>query len=337
MKLIERRRAERKPAQISIRALSFSFIRTKEFPVLLGLLVVSAIFALTTEAFLTSFNIFQLMRQMAVLAVIAAGMTYVIAAGEIDISVGSTYNLSANVMALLIASSDWSPWVALVAALVVGTLAGTLNGLLSVLLKLPTLIVTLGTISLYRGLTVVLSNGLSVGNLPPDSFYNIGSERIGAVPQMALIALAIIALAALAFRHTVFARELLAIGSNSEAARRVGIRVNLRKIQVMALLGLMCGAGAALGIAYLRSASPQSGTGFELLAIAAVVIGGTPLQGGVGTVWGTLIGIALIMVIQNGLILLGIPSVWQIATTGLMILGAVAVQQFVRKMTGPTA
>lgn len=335
MKVAERQ--EMMPAASPGRALGWRIITTKEFPVLLGLLVVGGVFALTTQSFLTSFNIFQLMRQMAVLAVIAVGMTYVIAAGEIDISVGSIYNLAANVMALLIATADFSPWVALIAALLVGALAGALNGALSVLLKLPTLIVTLGTISLYRGLTVVLSNGLSVGNLPPDNFYNIGSERIGAMPLMAIVALAIIVVAALVFRHTVFSRQLLAIGSSNEGARRAGIRVNVRKIQVMALLGLMCGAAAALGLAYLRSASPQSGTGFELFAIAAVVIGGTPLQGGVGTVWGTLIGIALIMVIQNGLILLGIPAVWQIAATGLMILGAVAVQQIVRKLTQPTS
>lgn len=318
---------------VSVQALIWRIASIKEFPVLLGLLVVGTIFALTTDSFLTSFNIFQLMRQMVVLAVISVGMTYVIAAGEIDISVGSIYNLAANVMALLIATAGWSPWGALLAALLIGTLAGALNGLLSVMLRLPTLIVTLGTISLYRGLTVVLSNGLSVGNLPPSDYYNIGSERIGAIPQMALVALAIVFVAALALRHTVFARQLLAIGSNTEGARRAGIRVNVRKIQVMALLGLMCGVGAALGIAYLRSASPQSGAGFELLAIAAVVIGGTPLQGGVGTIWGTLIGITLIMVIQNGLILLGIPAVWQIAATGLMILGAVAIQQLVRKYT----
>lgn len=313
--------------------LSRRILVNQEIAVLLGLVAVGLFFSVSTPFFLTPFNLFQITRQMVVLAVISVGMTFVIASGEIDISVGSMYNLAANVMALLIAQAGMNAWVAGAAALLVGLLAGALNGSISVVLGLPTLIVTLGTISLYRGLTIMLSGGLSIGNLPDSNFYFIGSKGIGPIPYMVIFALLVVAAAAWIFRRTVFAQELLAVGSNVQAARRVGIRIKARKIQVMALNGLMCGIAAVLGLAYLRAASPQSGVGFELLAIAATVVGGTPLRGGVGTVWGTLIGIALIMVIQNGLILMGLPAAWQIASTGILLLGAVAVQQLVRRRT----
>ncbi len=306
-------------------------LAAQEIPALLGLLTVGVFFSLATPFFFTELNLFQLTRQTALLAVIAVGMTFVISAGEIDISVGSMYNLAANVMALLIAQSGLDPWMASLFALGVGVLAGALNGVLAALLKLPTLIVTLGTVSLYRGITIMLSGGLSIGNLPASEFYDLGSEGLGRFPYMAMIALGIVIVAAWVFRKTVFARQLLAIGSNVAAARRTGVRVNRLKVAVMALNGLMCGMAAVLGMAYLRSASPQSGVSYELLAIAAVVVGGTPLRGGVGTVWGTLIGIMLIMVIQNGLILMGLPAAWQVAATGALIIGAVAIQQLVRK------
>lgn len=306
-------------------------LAVREVPVLMGLIIVVVFFAVTTPVFLTSFNLIQLVRQIALLLAISLGMTFVISAGEIDISVGAIYNLAANVMALLIAQAEFDPWIAALGALLVGALAGLVNGILSAVLRLPTLIVTLGTVSLYRGTTILLTGGLSVGNLPRTSFFDLGSEKLGPVPLLAVVAFILVLIMAWIYGNTIFAKHLLAIGSNAAAARRTGVRLNLRKMQVMTLNGVMCGSAAILGMAYLRSASPQSGTGYELLAIAAVVIGGTPLQGGAGTIWGTLIGISLILVIQNGLILLGLPAAWQVAATGAMILIAVAVQQIVRK------
>ena len=302
----------------------------QEITVLLGLIAVGAIFSLAAENFLTPFNLFQMTRQMALFTVIAIGMTFVISASEIDISVGAIYNLAANVMALLIAHSGFDPWIAGLIALFVGVLAGLLNGALAVALGLPTLIVTLGTVNLYRGITILLSRGLSIGNLPNSSFYNIGSGQLGPIPYLAIFALLVVIAAAWVYRNTVFAKQLLAVGSNREAAKRSGVRVKARKVQVMGFMGLMCGIAAVMGMAYLRSASPQSGVGYELIAIAATVVGGTPLQGGLGTIWGTLIGIALIIVIQNGLLLLGLPVAWQITSTGVMILVAVAIQQLIR-------
>lgn len=304
---------------------------SQELAVLIALAAVTLFFALAAPFFLSELTLRQNTRQIAMIAMIATGMTFVIASGEIDISVGSIYNLAATVMALLIANHGFDPWAAAFVALVVGALAGMGNGVLAVVLRLPTLIVTLGTVSIYRGLTILLSGGLSIGNFPNHDFYVLGTRGIGFIPIVVVIALIIIIVASLVFQRTIFARELLAIGSSTPAARRTGIRNGRRKVQVMALNGFFCGLAAVIGISFLRSASPQSGVGFELLAIASVVVGGTPLQGGVGTIFGTLIGATLITVIQSGLIQLGLPAVWQITATGAMILGAVAIQQIVRR------
>jgi ribose transport system permease protein len=307
-----------------------SLFSIHELPVFLSLLAVGAIFSLTTTTFLTPFNLFQLARQMAILAVISIGMTFVISSGEIDISVGAIYNLSAVTMALLISQAGFSPWTAMIVAMLIGVIAGALNGIISVVFKLPTLIVTLGTVSLFKGITSTICKGLSIGNFPDNIFYVIGSGRFGPVPYLAVVALLVFFVAHFIYKNTVFSRELLSIGSNNKAAGRTGIDINRRKIQVMALMGLMCGIAAVMSIAYLRSSSPDSGSGYELTAIAATVVGGTPLTGGIGSILGTLVGIALITVIQNGLMLAGLPTSVQIASTGIMILLAVGIQQLVR-------
>ena len=324
---------ENDSGKIMIRAQKMfkQLLTSREFAVLSALIIVCMFFSITTPLFFSSLNLFQVTRQMSVMAVIATGMTFVIAAGEIDISVGAIYNLAANIMALLIAQRGLTPWEAAIFALLAGLAAGMLNGALSAMLNLPSFIVTLGTVSLYRGLTIMLSGGLSIGNLPKSSFYDIGSKGLGAVPYIAIFALVIVTIGAWIFHNTVFSQNVLALGSNKEAAYRSGIQIKIRKVQVMALNGLVCGIAAILGIAYLQSASPQTGVGYEMSAIAAAVVGGTPLQGGEGTVWGTLIGVALIIVIQNGLILMGLPAAWQIAATGLMILTAVGVRQIAQK------
>jgi ribose/xylose/arabinose/galactoside ABC-type transport system permease subunit len=309
---------------------SRGILAARELPVLIGLLVISLVFSVSTPFFLTPLNLFQLTRQMAVLAVISIGMTYVISTGEIDISVGGMFNLANNVMAVLIGWHHVDPWVACLAALAVGMGAGALNGALSVSLGLPTLIVTLGTVNLFRGLTMMVSKGMTIGNLPSSTFFAIGAQGFGPITYVAIAALAVVIGSAWLFRNTLLVRQLLAIGSGPEAARRVGVGVGRRKIQVMTINGLLCGVAAILGLAVLGSASPQSGIGYEMSAIAATVVGGTSLSGGKGTIWGTLLGITLIMAIQNGLMLIGLPSAWQVVSTGVLLLAAVGVQQLVR-------
>ena len=310
-----------------------SVIGSREAPVFAGLAVVFTFFALATKFFLTPLNLFGITRQIAILAVISVGEAYVISCAEIDISVGAIYNLANTAMAVLIAWKGFNPWVAVVAALVVGALSGLLNGALSVSLGLPTLIVTLGTMSIYRALAFAVSKGSIVGNLGTSAFFDIGYKGLGPFTYVAIAGLIIVAFAAWYQRNTVFSLQVMGIGSNAAAAKRVGIRIGLRKIGVMALSGLLCGFAGALGLGMIGSASPESGTGYEMLAIAAVVIGGTPLKGGSGTIWGTLLGISLVLIIQDGLMLMGLPSPWQLAITGVILLFAVALQQVILMRT----
>ncbi|MCA9906815.1 MAG: ABC transporter permease, partial [Anaerolineae bacterium] len=287
------------------------------------------LFSLLTPFFFTASNLLLISRQMAILGVIAVGMTFVLASGEVDLSVGWTFNMVMSAMAMLMVSGV-NPWLTIPIGLALGVLLGVFNGLFAVIFKLPTIIVTLGTLTLYRGLALSVSGGRTVGNLPESSFFEIGSGNLGGVPLMSIIMIVVFVVGAWLLRNTQFARHLLALGANRQAAERVGMRVARLRILVMAFSGLMCGIAGVLGLAFLGAADAQSGSGYELTAIAAAIIGGAKLGGGSGTVWGTLIGIALIMAIQNGLALMGLPPAWQISSTGIVLIAAVTVDYLTR-------
>ncbi len=302
----------------------------REFGVLQALLAVIVLFSLLTPHFLTASNLLLISRQMAILAVITAGMTFVLASGEVDLSVGWIFNMVMSAMAILMSQYGVAPWLTIPLGLLLGLALGAFNGLIAVFLDLPTIIVTLGTLTLYRGLALALNGGRTVGNLPDSSFFKIGAGSIGSVSYMTIIMVLVFIVTAWILRNTRFARHLLAMGSNTHAAERIGIRTKRIRVQVMALSGLMCGIAGILGLSFLGAADPQSGSGYELSAIAAAIIGGAQLGGGSGTIWGSLIGIALIMAIQNGLVLLGLRPAWQIASTGLVIIAAVTLDYLTR-------
>lgn len=305
-------------------------VTIREAGVLLALLAVGLLFSLLTPHFLTPSNLLLVSRQMAILAIITVGMTFVLASGEVDLSVGWIFNLVMTVMAVTIVHYGANPWLAVLAGLLAGVLLGATNGLLTILLGLPTIIVTLGTMTLFRGISLALNGGRTVSNLPESSFFQIGTSSLGPVSYMTIIMLVVVVVAAWILRNTSFARHLLAMGSNRAAAERVGISTRPLRVAVMAFNGLMCGLAGVIGLAYLGAADPQSGSGYELSAIAAAIVGGAKLGGGSGTVWGSLIGIALIMLIQNGLVLLGLRPAWQIASTGLIIIAAVTLDYLTR-------
>lgn len=302
----------------------------REVGVALSLIVVILVFALLTPYFFTSSNLLLITRQMAILGVITVGMTFVLASGEVDLSVGWIFNASMSAVAILSVNHNIDPWLLIPVGVLVGAALGTLNGLLAVVLELPTIIITLGTLTLYRGIALAINGERTVGNLPESSFFELGSGSVASIPNLTIIMLIIFAVAAWILRNTQFARHLLAMGANRPAAMRVGIRTPMRRIQVMAFSGMMCGLAGVMGLAFLGAADPQSGTGWELTAIAAAIIGGAQLGGGAGTVWGSLIGIALIMSIQNGLVLMELRPGWRIAATGLVIIAAVTIDYLTR-------
>jgi len=302
----------------------------REIGVLQALLAAGVLFALLTPHFLTASNLLLVMRQMALLAIITVGMTFVLASGEVDLSVGWIFNMVMSAMAVVIVRLDVNPWVAVLLGLALGALLGAINGSLAVFLGLPTIIVTLGTMTVFRGFALALNKGRAVSGLPESTFFRIGTGSVGPVSYMTIIMLVVVVVTAWILRNTRFARHLLAMGSNSAAAARVGIRVRRLRILVMTFSGLMCGIAGVIGLAYLGAADAQSGTGYELSAIAASIVGGAQLGGGAGTVWGSLIGITLIMAIQNGLVLVGLRPGWQIASTGVVIIGAVTLDYITR-------
>ena len=273
--------------------------------------------------FLTVDNVLNIGTQTAVIAILAYGQTFVIVAGGIDLSVGSTLGLTGVVLGWLIASAV-VPWpLAVVLALAVGLVVGLVNGLLIAYGRLPAFIATLAVLSSARGLALVISGGVPVSGLP-SALQTLGSGNLfGIVPYPFLVMLVMFAITAFILQRAYVGRCMYAIGGNQEAARLSGINVTRQTLVTYGLAAVFAAVGGVLSAARLASAQPQAGTGFELDAIAAVVIGGASLTGGVGTATGTLIGALILGVLRNGLNLLAVSAFWQQVVIGIVIVLAV--------------
>jgi ribose transport system permease protein len=268
-------------------------------------------------------NLSVVTQQASINTVLGAGMTFVILTGGIDLSVGSV--LAASAMLALIASliPGWG-MLGLVVALVAGAVFGLVNGSLIAFLRLPPFIVTLGTMTSVRGLARLFGHDNTIFNssLP---FAFLGNGNVLGVPSLVIIALATVVISWLILRRTVLGLRIYAIGGNAEASRLAGIKVWAITLFVYAISGLLAGLGGALSAARLYAANGmQLGFSYELDAIAAVILGGTSFVGGIGSIWGTLIGALIIAVLSNGLILIGVSDTWQFVIKGLVIIGAVA-------------
>lgn len=297
---------------------------------LVGLLVLCLALYIATPAFLTGPNLVNIGIQASTIAVLAFGMTFVIVAGGIDLSVGSVAALSAMASAWIFTSAGLPGWMSIAAGLATGALAGAVSGLGVAFGRLPSFIATLAMLSVARGLTLVLSDGRPIATSAEVSF--LGS-RLGGVPVPILVLLVTGVIASFVLNRTVVGREMYAVGGNVEAARLSGIRVRKVLVTVFALAGVYAALAGMLLAGRLNSAQPQAASGYELDAIAAVVIGGASLAGGVGKVSGTLIGALVLAVIRNGLNLLNVSSFWQQVVIGLVIAIAVGIDVLRRKNT----
>lgn len=297
---------------------------------LVGLLVLCLALYIATPAFLTGPNLVNIGIQASTIAVLAFGMTFVIVAGGIDLSVGSVAALSAMASAWIFTSAGLPGWMSIVAGLATGALAGAVSGLGVAFGRLPSFIATLAMLSVARGLTLVLSDGRPIATSPEVSF--LGSS-LGGVPVPILVLVVTGVIASFVLNRTVVGREMYAVGGNVEAARLSGIRVRKVLVTVFALAGVYAALAGMLLAGRLNSAQPQAASGYELDAIAAVVIGGASLAGGVGKVSGTLIGALVLAVIRNGLNLLNVSSFWQQVVIGLVIAIAVGIDVLRRKNT----
>ncbi len=278
---------------------------------------------------MTLSNITNVFTQVSTNAIIAVGMTFVILTGGIDLSVGSTVAISGAFAASIIKSTN-NVFLAIIVAGIVGIVIGLINGLLISKGKLQAFIATLATMTIFRGATLVFTNGTPISKLS-ESFVNIGNGKLGFIPIPVVITVIVFIIAVYVLTQTRFGRYLYALGGNEDSARLSGINTNKIKTLVYVISGFASSIAGVIIASRIGSASPNAGTGFELDAIAAVVIGGTSLAGGEGRITGTLIGALIIGVLNNGLNLMNVSPFYQSIVKGLVILIAVLLDKKSRK------
>ena len=296
----------------------------------LVLLVVAV--SLYNSDFLRTGNLLETTRQSAYVGILALGMVFALAMREVDLSVGGSYALTIVVAAVLM-RSGWNPWAAALAGIAVGASCGLTNGIFVTYTRVPSFIATLGTLSVYRGLALAVSDGRQVGGVPQDSSFVtvLGGNVLGG-PAAVWVLVLLAGLLTVVLRRTRFGSQVRAIGSNPEAAVFSGIPVDRVRIKTFVLTGLCAGVAGVLTTAFFASGDPTVGIGYELLAIAACIIGGTPLRGGSGSVPGAALGSLILSVVAAALIFFGVPINWTTFATGTVILGAVAVDALLRHL-----
>ena len=310
-------------------------MRTSLWQRLLPFLTLIALFVgliIATPNFFTQTNLSSVVRQTAVINIMALGMTMVIITGGIDLSVGSILAL-AGCLGTMTMTSGWPVWAGIAVGILVGCLAGLLNGALTTRLRINPFIVTLGTLLIIRGAALILTNGMPVQNVPK-AFSFLGEGSIGPVPFVLVILLVIALIVHVILERTKLGRYAFAIGSNPDAAFYAGIPVKFHTTVIYGICGMLTGLAGMIESSRLMTGQPTAGQGYELPAIAAVVIGGGSLRGGEGSVVGTLIGAFIMGLLSNGCDLLGIQPFVQQATIGAVIILAVSVDELrKRKMT----
>jgi ribose/xylose/arabinose/galactoside ABC-type transport system permease subunit len=303
-------------------------LKSKESAVFALFVLVFAVFAMQTERFATSDNLFNVARQYSELAVVSVGLTMVIITGGIDISVGSVVGVSAVMVGILAGRGDVNILLACLVGLLTGLACGVINGVVITRLRVPPIVATLAMMSAARGLAFVLTEARSISGFP-DSFVDLGQKAIGPIPIVGYVplsvpaALVIVIAGIVILRRTALGRALYAVGSSEEAARLSGVNVFRVKLFAYSCTGLLCGLGGVMMTARMASSIPDAGTGFEFEAITAVVMGGSSLRGGEGNIVGTIIGVAVMGILRNGLNLVRVPSVWQGLFLGVVLILAV--------------
>jgi ribose/xylose/arabinose/galactoside ABC-type transport system permease subunit len=310
---------------------------------LVCLVLLIIVFTLLTDGrFLKPLNLFNVMRQISIEGLIAVGMTFVILTAGIDLSVGSLVAV-AGLTAALIAkgsaatsfsldaaeASGYGWFAAMLGAIAVGLLGGAIQGTAITKLKVPPFVVTLGGLSVFRGMALMISGSGPISGFN-DTYRWWGQGRIGSVPIPVIFFLSIAAIAFVVLRYTRYGRQVYAVGGNREAARLAGVNVERVLLSVYVIIGFLSGLAGFVLSARLNSSEAVAGIGYELNVIAAVVIGGTSLFGGVGTILGTVIGSMLIGVLNNGLVLMNVNPYVQQITIGLILVAVVAFDQFAK-------
>lgn len=333
------------PGRFGERTYRIVSLSLREAGIGIALVIVSLYFAFGTEAFATRLNILNMLVQLSINTVLAVGLTFVILVGGIDLSVGSILALGTVVGARIMTNAELASGtqivLGVVACLAIGGLCGAINGVVSERWKVPSFIVTLGMMSIARGSSQVVSDNSTINGIP-QGFIDMGNNILwGFVPVIFLIALLTVVFAWLVLRYTVFGRFVFAVGDNDEAVRLSGHSSRRIKIAAFTISGSLAGLAAVVWLLRLNVGSPTAGVGYELYAIAAVILGGTSLTGGKGSVIGTFLGACLLQVLDTGLQLKGTEDNIRVIVTGVVIIVAVILdayrERLLRAMARPAA
>jgi ribose transport system permease protein len=306
------------------------FLRIECLSVLVATIALGAFIGIVHPNFLSSTQIRDVLQQSVYVAILAAGMAFLLAMREIDLSVGSIFGLTLIIAALFM-QNGMNPWIAATIGIACAGAMGLVNAVLVQVIAIPAIVATLATLSMYRGLALALSDGQQVTGLPfNNSFFTfLGGKQLGIpVSVWGMILIAIVMTAIL--RLTPFGYRVRAIGSNPEAATFSGISIPRVRVQALVMMGVLAGIAGIFGLAFFASGEPNIGSGFEFEAIAAAVIGGTSLRGGNATVVGAMIGAILLTEVSAGLVYFNVPQNWSAFATGAVILAAVSIDSIVR-------
>lgn len=308
-------------------------IATRDLGILIVTVFTFVFFSLVAPRFFSLQNLIGIVREVSLLCILAVGMTYLLVAGEFDLSAGANYGFLVTIVAFLTVLRGWDPWLAGGFAILLGAGVGAINGLLVTQVKLQSFIATLGSMAVLRGTANIVSGGYPISAKNENlAFYRwIGGRLFARIPNISLLMFLILIVGGIVLARTRFGYEVYATGGDSEAARFNGINTARIKLICFSLTGGLCGLIATLMFGRIGLAPYNTGIGFELKIIAAAVIGGTGLFGGRGTIFGTFVGAMLLGMLTNGLILLGVKQFWDGIAAGVLILVVAALDLLVRR------
>ncbi len=302
----------------------------RDYGVVVATVALFVVLSFSSDAFLTSTNLLNLLEQQVTLGIVAAGATLVIIAGGFDLSIGAVFALS-SVLAAKVAT-EVDPVAGIVAGILVGLACGIVNGAVATIGRINSFIATLASSIIVRGIALAVSGGFSIAIIDP-GFRSIGNDELLGMRLSIWIMLAFVGVLWFVLARTTFGHYVYAAGGNAEAARLSGIRVNAVRAATFAICGLGAGIAGVLVTSRVGTAQADVGVGLELTAIAAIVVGGTSIAGGSGSMWRTVLGVTLLALIGNGFNLLNIDAMYRDIFTGALIMAAVAIDAWARRRT----
>lgn len=311
---------------------ALNFLKTNEMVLVFIIILIGAIFSIIQPVFISATNLFNIVRAISTLGIISLGVGLVMMLGEIDFSVGALIGLGGSLAGVLIERVGVINWVSLFIVLIVGALCGLLNGILVVKLKIPSFLATLGSSMLFGTLALVITNAVPVQRFADAKFFRFFAGEIGPFLRVEIIWLIVLCIIFyIILSKTYFGYYVYAVGGNVTAAKMSGIKTDYIKIIAYVISGVLAFIAGIISMCHMRVASPITGGGQQLYAIASVIMGGVRLSGGVGSVLGIVLGVILMGILNNGLIITGLPAFYHEGFIGVILLISIVVQVILSK------